>query len=212
MRFYFLHNDKMLTTPASQGGCGVTDQEIREITVWQNNMDYKFELHLENHGPYVYIFPDGRRAGQKNMPRYSFGGGRVSTFDSDDSLTAGIRADVRAVVDNNLALFARIHERFYGQGGVPKQMADRDDGPKHAYFVCNNPECSGKNRPVTVEFSSAAELRREIKVSHSHNINSAEYPVIRCPKKTCGWSMELVEKLDAPDIGTPSKDTIRFGA
>src|SRR4029077_3961174 len=105
MRFSVTREDKMLKLPASQGGCGVTAEEITAVTVWQKNFTYQFEFYLEKHGTYVYIFSYGRRGGQKDMPRFYFAGGRMGMFDNDESLVSGVKSDVTAVVNGNRALF-----------------------------------------------------------------------------------------------------------
>ena len=195
MRFYFIHNDKFLLLPAEQGGCGVTDEEIKAIKVWQNNFGYQFEFHLENHGPYVYIFPDGRRAGQKDMPRFYFDGGRKGYFDNEESLSSAIQKDVEAVVRSNYGLFAKMHGRFYGKGGFGKALAEKSD-PKlaRAWFKCLNPGC---RREFSVQFASQMQKVSLIKVSQIGGIRSAEYPVINCPK--CSYHLELVEYLGPRD-------------
>ena len=118
MRFQFLQDDKNLTKAGKLGGCGLTAQEIESVTRWQNNLTYEFELHLENHGPYIYIFPEDRKPGQKNMPRYYFGGGKAGEFDNDKDLKSAVKTDLKAVVDGNIEIFKKIHDRFYGNGEV----------------------------------------------------------------------------------------------
>ena len=113
MRFYFTSQDANLTKAGAQGGCGVTAAEVLLVTHWQNVLSYQFEFHLENHGDYVYIFPDGRKAGAKNMPRFYFAGGKQGTFDNAEDLKSKVMTDVRNVVTNNYALFAAMHQRFY---------------------------------------------------------------------------------------------------
>ena len=193
MRFYFLSNDRNLFLPANQGGCGVTEEELRGIQRWQNDLTYQFEFHLENHGPYVYIFPDGRRAGQKDMPRYYFGGGKAGEFDNEASLSSSVQSDVEAVVDANRDLFAAIHGRFYGTGGVAKKTVEGGPKPAIAYFTCINQRCGGRNQVIAVKFPSEATMRRLIKVSNFGGIRSSEMPVIPCVRATCGVAMDLVE-------------------
>lgn len=208
MRFYFLSSDRNLLLPASQGGCGVTEEELQEIKTWQNDMTYQFEFHLENHGPYVYVFPDGRRAGQRDMPRYYFGGGRVGKFDNEGSLSASIQSDVKAVVDANRDLFATMHGRFYGTGGVAKKTVEVGPKPAVAYFTCINNRCGGRDQIIAVKFPSEVTMRRLIKVSNVGGIRSSEIPVIPCTRTTCGVAMDLVEFGSATVLAP--KETIEF--
>lgn len=212
MRFYFLHNDEYLRRPASQGGCGVTEEEIRDVTVWQNDRSYQFEFHLENHGPYVYIFPDGRRAGQPDMPRYYFGGGRRGMFDNEKSISAAVQRDVSAVVGGNMELFGRMHARFYGLGGVAKKVVEVKQVPAVAYFECLNPKCVSRNQVIAVRFASQVEMHRLIRVSNIGGIRSSEYPVIKCPRSTCGISLEMVEFGSATARNLAPKEVIEYGA
>lgn len=210
MRFYFLHNDKNLKAPAGQGGCGVTDQEILEVKVWQNNMSYQFEFHLENHGPYVYVFPDGRRAGQRDMPRFYFGGGRVGLFDNEESVPSAAQTDVETVVNANRALFAQMHARFYGTGGVAKKTVDTELKPAYAFYKCFNPICPGRETLVAVKFANQMVMHSVIKVSNFGGMRSSEYPSIPCPRKTCGIPMELVEFGPLKSGALVPKDPIEY--
>lgn len=210
MRFYFNHDDVNLRRPAPQGGCGVTDEELLAIQVWQMVHSYQFEFHLENHGPYVYIFPDGRAAGQRRMPRYYFGGGRVGTFDNDGDLQPGVKRDVKAVVDGNRDLFGRMHERFFGPGDVARAPVESVRAPALAYFSCINPACPDRDQLFAVKFASRMEMNRQIRTSNIGGIRSAEYPVIRCERRTCGLAMELFEYPDNADEAPRIKGTIDF--
>jgi hypothetical protein len=196
MRFYFLPNDDNLLKTASQGGCGVTDSELKGVKTWQRELGYKFEFHLENHGPYVYIFPDGRNAGAKNMPRFSFGGGRKGKFDSDASLNASIRSDVEAVVSANYGLFESMHSRFYDLGGkkVEAMPQPKDDRSAQAWFRC--PVC---NWECSVQFTSQMEKLRQIKDSTIGGIHTTEYPSIPCGVKTCAFPMDMIEFVKRKD-------------
>lgn len=209
MRFYFTSDDKMLKAPASQGGCGVTAEEITAVTVWQQNFTYQFEFHLENHGSYVYIFPDGRRAGQKDMPRFYFADGRMGMFDNDESLVPGVRSDVRAVVNGNRALFASMHGRFYGIGGVAKKTVESVPTPAIAVFACLNPKCVNYGAPIAVKFESQQLMHRLITVSNFGGIRSSEYPAIKCARGTCGLDMELVE-FGPKAKGIEPKETVAY--
>lgn len=208
MRFDFRPDDRYLFLPAKQGGCGVTEEELRGITRWQNNMSYQFEFHLENHGPYVYIFPDGRRAGERDMPRYYFGGGRVGRFDNEESLKSAVQADVSAVVDANRDLFSAMHGRFYGDGSVAKNTVPVASKPAVALFTCINQRCSARNKLVGVKFPNQAVMNSLIKVSNFGGIRSSEIPVIPCTRDTCGVAMDLVEFGSAS--GVVPKEMIEF--
>lgn len=211
MRFYFVHDDKYLLRPAPQGGCGVTAEEIEAIEVWQQVLTYQFEFHLENHGPYVYIFPDGRNAGQKKMPRYYFGGGRVGTFDNEESLLPGVQADVKAVVDANRDLFEAMHSRFYGLGGIAREpIIGLQPAPALAYFTCASQACGGRNQIIAVRFPSEVEMRKQIKMLHIGPIRSLEYPVIPCGRQACGVGMELLEFGSSGEEKLRIKETIDF--
>lgn len=114
MDFYFTSDEQQLTRPIQQGGCGLGVNDLANVKRWQQNLDYKFNVHTGYHGSssghYIYI-RSATRPKNRDLMRIWITGEKAGRAEGNDpNLKNKHTRDAGEVVLANQTLFVQIME------------------------------------------------------------------------------------------------------